>query len=272
MKTKNFFKVTTLFVVTLITTLLFQSCDKSKQLTPQELEGYWILKTLNGQDAKSVFLGAIPTLEFNFQDSTIYGTGGCNRYNGKFSYKEGIFAAPNLATTMMLCTEDNAEPEFLLALSDGDNILSLVNGVLTITNGGKVTLEFEKGTPQAEAQPVKVSAETLNGIWTLKNIDGAEATSKFENSIPSLAFDFENNRVSGNAGCNNYNATFTLADNQLVVGPIMSTKMACPSLEGETTFTQAIADSSLLSLPNENVLQVTKNGTVLLEFEKSAGK
>lgn len=272
MKLTSVFKASTLFVVALLVAFVFQSCEKPKVVSQGELEGYWVLKTLNGKDAKTVFTGAIPTLEFNFQDSTIYGTGGCNRYDGKFTYKEGIFAAPNLAVTAMLCTEDNEEPQFVLALSNEDNILSIVNGVLTFTNAGKVTLEFERGTPEAETQVVAPSDATLAGTWVLKNIDGATAVSRFGESVPSLEFNFTDNKLSGNGGCNNYNASFTLAQGKLIVGPVVSTKMACPSLEGEAAFVQAIADTSVVTLPNENVLQFAKNGTILLEFEKQAAK
>lgn len=271
MKTKGLFKIVSIFSLVLCATLLLSSCDsKPKQLQQADLEGLWVLKSLNGKAAKEAFSGAIPTLEFNFQDSLVYGTGGCNRYTGAFTYKDGFLAAPNLASTMMLCTEDNSEPQFLLALSNVNNIPSIVDGVLTITHDGVVVLEFEKGTAQTEAQPVAVDANALKGTWTLKSIDGAEAGSLYAEAVPTLTFDFDESRIYGNAGCNNYNAQFSLADTQLVVGPVITTRMACPSLEGEGLYTQAIADTSSLTLPNENVLQLTKKGTVLLVFEKSA--
>ena len=273
MKVSSIIKASTLFVVALFVAFTMQSCDKPKVVTQAELEGFWVLKTLNGKEAKTVFAGAIPTLEFNFADSLVYGTSGCNRYTGPFSYKEGIFTAPNLAGTKMLCTEDNEEPQFLLALTNGDNILSIVNGVLTFTNGGKVTLEFEKGTPEVVDQPATPSSASLTGTWSLKNIAGVEASSKFGESIPSLVFDFANNRLSGNSGCNNFTASFTLVDGgKLATGAIMGTKMACPNLEGEAEFLQALSDTTLLTLPNENVLQIAKNGTVLLELEKQVAE
>lgn len=272
MRTNSLLKVASIFIVALCTAFTFQSCDNTKQLTQTELEGYWVLKTLNGEDAKSIFEGAIPTLEFNFKDSLVSGTGGCNRYSGPFTYKKGILSAPNLASTMMLCAEKNAEPQFLLALSNVNNIPSIVDGVLTIKHDGKIVMEFEKGTSQEEKQPVSVNANTLGGNWVLKTIDGAEATSLFADKVPTIAFDFAANKVTGNAGCNNYNAGFALNDAQLIISPLMSTKMACPNLNGESQFTKAISDTSTLSLPNENILQVAKNETVLLVFEKSANQ
>jgi len=273
MKTKNFMKITTLFAVMLFAGFMFQACNNTKTLTQAELEGYWVLKNMNGADAKSQFTGALPTLQFNFAEGTISGTGGCNNYVGAYTYKNGIFSAPNLSVTQMLCSEDNNEGQFILELTNNANELSLVNGMLTVTRGGKQVLEFEKGTAtvEEEKKSLTLDSETLAGLWSLKVIDGVEASEKFKGnreSVPTLSFSFADNKISGSGGCNKYNATFSLTDGRLVVGPIMSTKMACPNMEGETQFTQAIADTSNLSLPNENILQLAKNDNVILEFEK----
>lgn len=272
MKTKNFMKIATLLFVTLFAGFMFQACNKNKMLTQAELEGYWVLKNMNGADAKGQFAGALPTLQFNFNEGTVSGTGGCNQYGGAYTYKDGIFSAPDLAVTQMLCTEDNNEGQFLLELTNDANQLSLVNGLLTISRAGKPVLEFEKGAAPVEVnKAVVLDSETLSGEWRLKVMDGVDAGEKFKGnkeSVPTLTFDFATNKISGNGGCNRYNATFSLNNELLVVGPIMSTKMACPNLEGESQFSQAIADTSNISLPNADILQLAKNGTVLLEFEK----
>lgn len=265
MKTKLF---STLFVFVAAVAFLFSSCNAKQNIPQADLDGYWVLKTLNGKDAKNLFKGALPTLEFHFGDSaTISGTGGCNRYSGPFTYEKGIFNAPQLAVTTMLCTEDNQEPEFILALSNKDNGLSLDNGILKFTFSGVVTLEFEKGTPAAEEQPVTPSEQTVQGEWVLNTIDGVDAKARF-NSIPTISFNFLDKKVSGNDGCNRYSASFSLEGHNLVLSPVMSTRMACDGMEGIAQFNQAIADSSIITLPSEKVLQIAKNGAILLEFNK----
>lgn len=273
MKTKNLIKTATLLITFLCIGFLMQSCqEKSKSLTQSEMDGYWVLKTINGHDSKTAFEGALPTLQFNFKDSIVSGTGGCNRYHGSFTYKKGIFAAPNLAVTKMLCTEKNLEGQFLLELSNVNNKLSIVDGLLTVSHDGKVVLQFEKGSePNVEGAKI-LSPEFLSGTWKLFNISGEEAASKFgadQTKIPTLAFNFQDNKITGNSGCNMYNAKFSLDKNTLVVGPIMSTRMACPNLEGEAQFTQAISDTSIITMPDANVLQFAKGGNVLLEFHKT---
>jgi Heat shock protein len=274
MKTMNFKKMVMLFAVLLFAGTVFQSCDNNKSLTQAEMEGYWVLKTMNGQEAKSLFAGALPTLQFDFENSIISGTGGCNRYHGPYSYKDGVFSAPNLAMTQMLCTEDNAEGQFALELSNTTNTLSIQNGLLTVSRDGKTILEFEKGTEPTKE--VAINVDQLEGTWVLKTIDGVEAADKFKGertAVPTISFDAQGARVSGKSGCNTYNAGFALntVSNgvQLIISPLMSTRMACPNMEGEARFTQAIADTSVITMPNENVLQLAKNDAVLLVFEKS---
>jgi heat shock protein HslJ len=274
MKTIRYTNAACVIIAALFIGLALQSCNLSKPLTQAQLEGYWVLKKMNGTEASNNFKGALPTLQFNFGDTTISGTGGCNKYSGAYTYKDGVLTAPNLAVTQMLCLEGNLEGQFLLELgNETGNTLSLVDNVLTFTKDGKVILEFEKGEAPAETPVVAIDSTSLSGTWVLKNIDGADATAKFTGDkaqVPTLTFNFDNNKITGQGGCNRYNAPFALKDGQLVVGPILSTKMACANLEGEAQFAQALADTSLITMPNENVLQLAKKGTVLLEFEKAA--
>lgn len=270
MRKKNLITVFIVFAVVAFSALSFQSCTNATPLTQEQMDGYWVLKTLNGEDAKSHFAGALPTLHFNFDEGTVSGTGGCNRYTGAYTYKDGVFSAPNLVSTRMLCAEDNAEGQFLLELSGLNNILSLENGLLTITKDKKIIMQFEKG--ETPAGSFNANAETLQGEWKLKVIDGADAASLYTTDpgkVPTLNFNFAENRIAGNSGCNNYNAPFALAeDGRLVVTNPVSTMMACPNMEGETRFIQAIKDTSMLTLPDANTLQFAKGDMVSVVFEK----
>lgn len=271
MKKVNSMKFLTVLAA-LLAAFAFQSCNNAAPLTQDQMEGYWVLKTMEGEDAKSQFAGALPTLKFDFENKMVSGTGGCNRYSGAYTYENGVFSAPNLASTRMLCVEDNKEGEFLLALSNENNTLTLENGLLTIVHDGKAVLQFEKGTEPADSYAV--NAESLSGTWVLKTIDGVDVSEKFSGELgkmPTATFDFEKNIINGNGGCNNYGAPFQLEEGgRLIVSHPAATMMACPNMQGEAQFFQAITDTSVLTLPNANVLQLAKNDIALLIFEKSA--
>lgn len=132
-----------MFTIVMIT---MQGCGTSKSvtLTQNDLEGDWVLKTLNGKEANTLFSRTLPTLQFNFSEKKIYGTGGCNRYSGRFIMINNLLNSPKLISTRMFCMEPNAEDEFLKALGE-DKTLSLENGILRMTNDKKVVvMEFER--------------------------------------------------------------------------------------------------------------------------------
>jgi heat shock protein HslJ len=63
-------------------------------------------------------------------------------------------------------------------------------------------------------------------------------------------------RVSGFAGCNQYNGTYTLAGDSIAIGPVVSTKMACTDgMELESRF--------LATLPKVTHWQVTDSTLTL---------
>lgn len=274
MKTLSYVKLSVFTLLLASFGLLFQSCHNKKVLTQNELTGVWVLKTINGKEAKKVFAGAIPTLQFDFENNTVFGTGGCNRYTGSFSYQNGIFAAPKLATTRMLCTEDNLEGEFLLELSNVNNTLDIVDGTLNISHDGKTVLVFEKGTLEENSEKTVgvLDINKLEGTWTLQSIDGNEADSSFVGEgaiIPTLTFNLADKKIMGKGGCNSYNSTFSIEGNTMIVGPIALTRMTCPNIANETRFLQAISDTTLLSMPNESTLQIAKKDVVQLVLKKS---
>lgn len=271
MKSLNLMKVCAILIIAFVSGVLLQSCDKKNAPTQTELEGLWVLKSLNGTAASEGFKGALPTLEFNFQDSIVSGNSGCNRYTGKFTYKDGNFTAPNLAATRMLCIDSNREPEFLLELTNEGNSLSIVNGILTISHDGKAVLEFEKDTAPKPDIATAIDTKQLEGLWTLKTIKGEEAAGKFgkADAVPTLNFDIAENRVGGKSGCNGYGGSFSLNNDQLIIGQLISTQMACPNLDAEHEYIKALSDTSIVALPSSDVLQISKNGSLLLEFNRA---
>lgn len=265
MKSLNLVKVCAILVIAFVSGVFLQSCNKKNAPTQAELEGVWVLKSLNGKPASEGFKGALPTLKFNFQDSIVSGTSGCNRYSGQFTYKDGSFQAPNLASTRRLCIDPNREPEFLLELTNLGNSLSLVEGILSISHDGVVVMEFEKHT-ESEAEPIAaIDVKQLDGVWILKSINGADAATKFGKAdvVPTLAFDITANRVSGKGGCNGYGGSFSLNNNQLVVGELIKTQMACLNMDAENEYMKALSDTSDIALPAPDVLQLSKNGSAL---------
>ncbi|NDV68103.1 META domain-containing protein [Dysgonomonas sp. 25] len=264
---KKLFFSATILVATLTMILGMQSCttpiDKTK------LEGYWVLTQLNGEDAKEAFKGPIPTLEFNFADSTIAGSGSCNRYFGKFFIDaENKLVTPPLASTMKMCIHANKEGDFLKALGDTAT-MSVENGVLTFTKNNKVSLQFvqgEKEVAQKEMQPVTM--ENLAGKWNLVSIGEVNVSEMFKDKTPFVEISAEG-AVTGNAGCNNFRSKVDITNNNtLTFGPAISTKMACPNMDGETLFLSFLSNPIEATIDGD-ALSFSQGGSIVLVFTKS---
>lgn len=267
---KRLFK-TTMLVASMVIAFGLQSCNSAKSIDKTQLEGYWTLKNLKGEDAKTAFSGAIPHFEFNFNDSTISGNGGCNVFGGSFNLTDGnVFSAPNLVATMRMCLDGNKEPQFMSALSTPGLTLSIdKNGLLTFSQNEEVLLQFEKSEkPAANVTADMVNADNLTGKWTLTMIADGELATLFKQKTPTMEIEADG-KVFGNAGCNTYRTSYELNENTITFKPAAMTMMACPSMEGEGKFSNYLTMPLQVGLNGEK-LTFLKDGNVVLEFTKNA--
>lgn len=252
-----------LLSVALLTGLFMMGCSSTKNISKvsiASLTDKWVLTTINGTDVSEAFPDKTPTIKFDFENNRVFGNSGCNSYTGGFTYDitKGEFQASQIAGTMMACPNASQEPVYTKLLSQPSK-LTLVKGQLIFTQGGKQVLVFEKEKP--------LGKEELAGTWNLQSLQGASTSINFKSSTPTIEFDFTANKVKGNAGCNNYNATFKLVNNVLTIGPAMSTKKACPDLEGETKLLKAL--TGVINVEIENgLLTFKRDGLTLMRFQK----
>ena len=71
--------------------------------------------------------------------------------------------------------------------------------------------------------------------WVLQVLDGQVFEAGTTLSFP------EPGRVAGKATCNNYSGEMTATYPEFEVGPLISTRMACPDMELEQVFLDALA-------------------------------
>lgn len=98
-------------------------------------------------------------------------------------------------------------------------------------NDGMSDRLFEDSvTVTADGKTVKgcggaiLSPQTLAGSsWTIVSIDGRDALADRRASVT-----FESDRLSGTSGCNRFSGSYQLNTTALTLGPIATTRMACP--------------------------------------------
>jgi heat shock protein HslJ len=76
---------------------------------------------------------------------------------------------------------------------------------------------------------------------------------------------FESGRLSGFAGCNNFSGSYTLEGDQLKIGPVASTQMACaePGSSVETAFHKALSGTLRYSVDGDTLTATNASGETL---------
>lgn len=228
-------------------------CSSSKNVTKAQLEDKWVLKTINNMPANQVFRDKVPYMIFNFGIEQVSGNAGCNVFSGKFIYENGMFNASNLITTQMACLNGNDEA-VLLQLLNKPSKLSLMNGDLLFAQEGQPVLVFTRAKP--------LGAADLVGTWKLQSLEGKSVDDT--DLVPTLEFDFVGKKISGNAGCNTYNAPFTLSKNVINIKPMITTRMACDKMDQENSFVNALKGRVDIDIENNNLVLRRDNKTIMV--------
>jgi heat shock protein HslJ len=205
-----------------------------------------------------------PTMAFD-PGGTVTGTDGCNQYSGSFHTDGGSIQVGPLATTRMACEPARmAQADaFGEALGGATAWRQLETGDLELSGHGDLLASPGIAAAASESAP----PSSLPGTgWQLIDLDGS---ADFEAALaPDLTF-ADDGRLAGFAGCNTYDGTFTLDGGSIDIGPLATTKMACPgpASDIEAAYLPALdAVGSWEILPSG---QLVLSGPQVLTFQPS---
>jgi len=192
----------------------------------------WVLASLPG---RTPVANAPVTLRF--ADGRATGADGCNRFSGPYQVTDGQLAiGPNLAGTMMACPpEVMAQAKVVTEALTSARSYRVASGQLELLGADGAVL----GTFAPQATGLAGTSWRVTG-----HNNGKQAvTSVLQGTELTLAFGSDG-RVSGSAGCNNFNGTYTVDGEAMTFGPTMTTRKMCGTPEGimvqEQQFLQAL--------------------------------
>ncbi len=124
-------------------------------------------------------------------------------------------------------------------------------------------------TPESEQPEVAVETEdevlkTLEGTsWQAVSVLGKPA------SAAASRLSFDPGRVSGNAGCNNFQGGIELEGQSLRFGDLATTRKMCePSVNGqETVFLEALSLTRSWTLAGDRLELLDQNNAVLMQLD-----
>jgi heat shock protein HslJ len=97
-------------------------------------------------------------------------------------------------------------------------------------------------------------------VWTLIELRDTRFT-----ATATLSF-IEKGRIAGKAPCNNFNASQDAPYPWFNVGPIASTRMACPEMAAEHAFFEALSEATVSEVLGDTLILSNDDG-VLLTFK-----
>lgn len=195
-----------------------------------------------------------------FDGSRMSGTGGCNNYSTSYTLDGSKMTIGPVASTLIACPPpaSNVEAAYSERLPQVRSY-AISGPTLTLTTSTRGADLVYRALGEGEA---------LNGEW--------EATSFFRpGAITSvitgstITATFDNGKLSGNAGCNTYNATYEVDGSKIAIGPIASTRRAC--LDGlvatqEAEYLAALELARTYSLGANGLTLLRDGGTIAVTY------
>jgi heat shock protein HslJ len=206
----------------------------------------WVLERFEGGPEA----GAVPAgvrVTARFEDGTVYGSGGCNRYSGPCSLARGTIAVGALAATKMACPDPAmvTEDRFLEALGTATAIHTAGDVLTVVHPAGSLILR--------EAPGVRLPGTS----WSVTGFNNGKAAVVTTLAGTELSLDFAVGAVSGSAGCNAFTGPCTIEGNALRCGPLAATQKLCARPAGimdqETQFLAALGDAATFAVDGERL-------------------
>ena len=83
--------------------------------------------------------------------------------------------------------------------------------------------------------------------------------------------EFDGSTMSGVSGCNNYNTSYEATGNEISLGPIAGTQMACPEpqMSVEARYLQLLETVATFEVDGRSMSMSDTDGTPILQFARS---
>jgi heat shock protein HslJ len=227
----------------------------------------WILIHYAGSDgsARSV----LPNVEVTavFRAGRLSGSSGCNNYTGAYQVTGSSISLSGIAGTRRFCASPpgimEQEADYLEALGRVAQFDVTTDALDLRDSLGGILLSYAP-QPQTPLEGTLWTAQAYNngrgGVISL--IIGTEITARFEQG-----------RVAGSGGCNNYMASYSLAGNTIEIGKAASTFMACPEppgvMEQEAAYLAALETARVYRIEGSRLILETAEGARVASFVAS---
>ncbi len=195
------------------------------------------------------------------EDGALAGHSGCNSFAGSYEADGDVIKIAPGPMTMRACEDALMVQEVA--------VMQALPNARTFKIDGQ-TLQFFDGSNSEllryKAEQPLALAGTKWAATMINNGAGAVASLAADSEVNAL-FDADG-RVSGRGGCNNYNGPFTLDGNNIKIGPVASTMMACDeaTMKQEMAYFKALENTTTYSIRGNTLELRAADGALQVSF------
>ena len=202
------------------------------------------------------------TADATFTAGKVAGFGGCNSYSGPARVDGSRLTVGPLASTMMACVDPAmaVEGSYLEALAAVASYTATADKLSLFDKDGREIVVYEPGP-----------ANPLVGRWTVSGYDdGTSGVVRPMAGAALTAIFAGHGTVSGSSGCNTYTGSYGIDGDQLLFGPLATTKKACPDpiMAQERAFLAALASTSTYAIEAGRAVLRSADGAIAVSLAK----
>lgn len=220
----------------------------------------WGLSALMGEPPMA---GTMLTAEFT-SNGKVSGSAGCNQYAGTYTVSgDTITIASPLASTMMACEQEvmDQESAYLKALGEAKTY-AVSKDELTLTDADKTVVAAYQAQSQDLAGSSWVAIAYNNGKQAVTSVQaGTTITAEFG----------KDGALAGNAGCNDYNGTYTATGRQIAIGPLATTRKYCDPasvMDQEAQYLAAMGTAATYKIEGTVLELRTQEGALAVQYSR----
>lgn len=196
------------------------------------------------------------TIRFD-DEGGVGGTAFCNHYGGTYEADGGDLTIQVGSMTEMGCEEPMMSMEQVFVEFLGSVRSFVVEGTRLTLTGAERSLTFDAEQPEA----------LVGTSWRIDGlIDGEVASSTISGTRPFLLLDADGS-ATGDGGCNDFIAMYTLDGDRLSFGPIETTRMACKEqgvTEQEAAILRALSSTASYAIQGQVLSLFDADGRLVL--------
>lgn len=238
--------------------------DASVAAPPGIEDTTWRLVAYRSGDALAELVESARPARFRFEEGQVSGSGGCNRLMGTYELNgDAIAIDPRMAATMMACPDPIMTQEQSVGTAIGKVGRFRIEGEL---------LELQ----DADGQPLlrflwQMPSPLMDQVWQLTRYNNGKQAVVTVLADTEITIELrDDGTIGGSDGCNRYMSGYTLEGERLTIGPLVTTRMACPRPDGAqqqaTDYAAALTRVAGYRIEGDDLTLVDGEGKTTAEY------